>query len=146
MTGRGLLIKAGAVIAVTVMSGASALQAQQKPANLGEVKIAKAVMANGQRLAPGTYTIRLTGDQGKPVVGQTPDESQWVEFVQGKETKGRELATALSTPEAKKVAKTVKMPAAGAAATELLKGGDYIRVVVAKGNTYYLVHLAVAAS
>lgn len=147
MTGRGFLLKAAAVVAAAVIGGAGVLEARQKPAGtLGEVKIAKPVMANGQRLAAGTYTIRLTGDQGKPVVGQTPDESQWVEFVQGKETKGRELATALSSAEAKKIAKSVKMPASGATATELLKGGDYLRVVVTKGGTYYLVHLAVAAS
>ena len=147
MTRSGFLMRTGAaLVAVALIGGSSPVRAQQKPATLGEVRIAKAVMANGQRLAAGTYTVRLTGDQPKPVVGQTPDESQWVEFVQGKETKGRELATALSSPDAKKIAKTVKVPAAGSASVELLKGGDYIRVVVARGGTYYLVHLPVAAS
>ena len=132
-----------ALVAAGVLSLAVGAQAQKAGNSLGSVKIAKDVMANGQRLAAGTYTVRLTGEQGKPVVGQTPDESQWVEFVQGQDVKGREIATALSSAEAKKVLKSV--PAAeGGPAAELLKGGDYIRVRVAKGGTRYLVHLAVA--
>jgi len=123
--------------------GGAIVGAQQKasPA-LGQVRIAKAVTANGQKLAAGTYTLRLTGDQGKPVVGQTPEESQWVEFVQGTEVKGRELATVLSSADAKKLFKSPKAPESGASA-ELLKGGDYIRVRVTKGDRHYLVHLAV---
>lgn len=132
-----------AVAAALVLSLAVALQAQQQPKTgaLGSVKIGKDVMANGQRLAAGTYTVRLTGEQGKAVVGQTPDESQWVEFVQGQDVKGREVAIALSSPDAKKVLKSVPADGAGA---ELLKGGDYIRVRVSRAGTRYLVHLPVA--
>lgn len=143
---RSKLLKrmSGAVAGALVLSLTMALQAQQQPkaGALGSVKIGKDVMANGQRLAAGTYTVRLTGEQGKPVVGQTPDESQWVEFVQGQDVKGREVAIALSSPDAKKVLKSV--PAEGGASAELLKGGDYIRVRVSRAGTRYLVHLPVA--
>lgn len=134
-----------AVVAAVVVGLVAGLQAQQQPktGSLGSVKIARDVMANGQRLAAGTYTVRLTGEQGKNVVGQTPDESQWVEFVQGTEVKGREVAIALSSPDAKKVLKSV--PAEGGASAELLKGGDYIRVRLSRAGTRYLVHLPVAA-
>jgi hypothetical protein len=131
-----------ALVAAFVMSAAAGVGALQKPASLGQVKIARDVMANGQRLAAGTYTVRLTGEQGKAVVGQTPDESQWVEFVQGQDVKGREVATALSSAEAKKVLKG--LAPSDSPSSELLKGGDYIRVRVARGGTRYLVHLAVA--
>lgn len=142
---RSKLLKrmSGAVAGALVLSLTMALQAQQQPkaGALGSVKIGKDVMANGQRLAAGTYTVRLTGEQGKAVVGQTPDESQWVEFVQGQDVKGREVAIALSSPDAKKVLKSVPADGAGA---ELLKGGDYIRVRVSRAGTRYLVHLPVA--
>lgn len=128
--------------AVVGLTTALLAQAQPKTGGLGSVKISKDVMANGQRLAAGTYTVRLTGERGKNVVGQTPDESQWVEFVQGQEVKGREVATALSSPDAKKVLKSV--PSEGGPSAELLKGGDYIRVRVNRAGTRYLVHLAVA--
>jgi hypothetical protein len=133
-----------AVAAAAVLGLVAGLQAQQQPktGSLGSVKIAKDVMANGQRLAAGTYTVRLTGEQGKSVVGQTPEESQWVEFVQGTEVKGREVAIALSSPEAKKVLKSG--PSEGGASAELLRGGDYIRVRLSRAGTRYLVHLPVA--
>jgi len=135
------------VAAAGVLSFAVAVQAQQKPsgASLGQVKIAKDVMANGQRLPAGTYTIRLTGNQGKPVVGQTPEESQWVEFVQGQDVKGRELATVLSPADAKKIVRTGRTLETGSAAVETLRGGDYIRVRALRGDRHYLVHLAVAS-
>lgn len=142
MTGTRLLKRVGAaLVAAFVMTIAAGVQAQ-KPASLGQVKIGKDVMANGQRLAAGTYTVRLTGEQGKSVVGQTPEESQWVEFVQGQDVKGREVATALSSAEAKKVLKG--LASTDSPAAELLKGGDYIRVRVSRGGTRYLVHLPVA--
>ena len=38
--------------------------------SLGSVTLSKAVMADGQKLAAGTYTVRLTNDQPKPGAGQ----------------------------------------------------------------------------
>lgn len=145
MTRFSLVVRWGiaAMVAAAVAGAATTLAAQKAGPSLGQVRIAKAVKANGQPLAAGTYTLRLTGDQGRPVVGQTPDESQWVEFVQGTEVKGRELATVLSAAEAKKVVKGGKLPASGAASAELLRGGDYIRVWATRGGSHYLLHLAV---
>lgn len=135
---------AAAVLAAGVAGAATTFAAQKASPSLGQVRIVKAVKANGQPLPAGTYTLRLTGDQGRPVVGQTPDESQWVEFVQGTDVKGRELATVLTTAEAKKVVKGGKLPAAGAPSAELMRGSDYIRVWITRGSSYYIVHLAVA--
>ncbi len=62
--------------------------------SLGSVRITHAVKANGERLAPGTYTVRLTAEEAKPEVkGQTPSLERWVEFLQGKQVKGREVVT-----------------------------------------------------
>ena len=149
MTGTRLLKQTGAaLVAAGVLSVAIGVQAQQAPpakagTSLGQVKIAKDVIANGQRLPAGTYTLRLTGDPAKPVVGQTPAESQWVEFVQGQDVKGKELATVLSPADAQKIVRTGKAPESGTAAVETLKGGDYVRVRAVRSGQHYLVHLAV---
>ena len=95
-------------------------------------------MADGKPLAAGTYTLKLTGQTGTPVVGQTPSEEQWVEFLQGGQVKGRELATVLTNPEAKTIAKQ-GLPAG--AKIQTLVGNDYLRVWINRGGTNYLVHL-----
>ena len=135
-------IAAGA--ALIALLGDTTLGAQSGQA-LGSVRVSQKVMANGQPLAAGTYTLRLLPDQVAPVVGQTPAESQWVEFVSGGKVVGKEVATILSGPEARKVTKG-SGPAAGASKTQLLKGNDYVRIWVNQGGKHYLVHLAVARS
>jgi len=110
--------------------------------SLGTVRVTRKVVADGQALAAGTYTLRLVAEAAKPVVGQTTEESRWVEFVQGGQVKGREVATVLTTANAKKLLDTAP-PAAGESKSELLKGNDYLRVWLNKGGTQYVVHLAV---
>ena len=146
MTRSAFLRRLAATIGAAAVLGSGLVAAQPASTSLGQVRLSRPVMVGGQKLAAGTYALRLTGDKGKAVVGQTTDESQWVEFVQGKEVKGRELATVLSTAAAKKVVKGGKLPASGAASAELLKGGDYIRVWVSRSGTHYLLHLAVAST
>ena len=118
----------------------------QTPANtsLGSVRIPQAVKANGQDLPAGTYTLRLTSDAVTPVVGQAPDASQWVEFVQGGQVKGKELATKATAAEVKQIAEMTP-PGAGTSKVQMLKGSDYIRVWMNRAGTHYLVHLATTA-
>ncbi len=143
MTRTRFLVGLGAMIAASAALARPVLVAQATP-SLGEVQVGRAVMANGQRLPAGTYTLRLTGERGRPVVGQATEESQWVEFRQGAAVRGRELATVLTSAEAKKVVKAGGLPAPGTTSAELLKGGDYLRVWINRGGTHYLLHLAVA--
>jgi len=117
--------------------------AQATGQSLGSVTVSRAVTANGQPLPAGSYTLRLLPEELTKVVGQTPAESRWVEFVKGGKVVGKEVATILTGPEAKAVAKGPG-PASGSSKTELLKGNDYLRVWVNRGGTHYLVHLAVA--
>jgi hypothetical protein len=105
---------------------------------LGSVSIPKKVMADGKPLAAGSYTLRLTGETGSPVVGQTQSETRWIEFVQGSQVKGRELATVLSNTEAKTIAKQ-GLPAG--AQIQTLVGNDYLRVWINRAGTNYLLHL-----
>ena len=134
-------IMAAAVMSAVVVASGS-LWAQTGGTSLGTVNVPRKVTASGQPLAAGTYTLRLLPADLKAAVGQTPSESRWVEFVQGGKVMGKEVATVLTGPEARKVTKG-DGPASGSSKTELLKGADYIRIWVHKGDTHYLVHLAV---
>jgi hypothetical protein len=135
----GLLIVAA--LALGVAQSAPVI-AQAESAPLASVRLARKVTANGQPLAAGTYSVRLSNDAVTPVVGQAADGSRWVEFVQGDQVKGRELATVLTAADAKTVMKSGKPPAAGSARVELLKGSTYVRVWINRGGTQYLIHLA----
>lgn len=137
----------GAVMAVAMAVATLPVAAQTaKPLALGSARLGKAVMADGKSLAAGTYTLRVSDEKPAAVVGQSADESRWVEFVQGGTVKGRELATVLSKGALKDMEKKggSSAPAAGVVKVELLKGDDYIRIWANKGGTQYLIHLAVA--
>jgi hypothetical protein len=140
MTRKGLAGLFAVAFTAVVAVQADRLQAQMSASqSLGTVRIPKGVTANGQPLAAGTYSVRVSGDSVTPVVGQTSELEQWVEFVQGGQVKGKELATVLTATEVKNVVKG-KAPASGASKTELLKGNDYVRVWLNHGGTHYLIH------
>ncbi len=111
-------------------------------ANLGTVRLGKAVTANGQSLAAGTYQVRLTTEAPPKVVGQTVAETRWVEFMKGSTVAGREVATVLTPEEMAKVADRPR--GRGAVRVETLKGGDYLRVWVTHGGQNVLIHLPAA--
>lgn len=138
----------GAVLVGVMAVGVAMVGAQAKDMKataLGTVKIGRNVLADGKPLAAGTYALRVSDEMPAKVVGQSPDETRWVEFVQGTAVKGREMATVLSKDALKAIAKKdgSTPPAAGGAKVEELKGGDgYIRVWVNHAGTQYLIHLA----
>ncbi len=138
----------GAVLAGVMAVSVAGLGAQAKPATgLGSITLPKNVMADGKPLAKGTYTLRVSDMAPSAVVGQSADESKWIEFVQGGTVKGRELATVL-TKDTLKTISTAKKEASAAPASakvEELKGGDgYLRVWVNRGGMQYLIHLTEA--
>jgi hypothetical protein len=109
---------------------------------LGSVQIPKGVKADGKDLPAGTYTVRLTPDEAKPdAKGASQTLERWVEFVKGGKVAGREVVSIVPANEAKLVQKDTPPPS-GHSKVETLKGGDYTRVWINKGGTYYLVHLA----
>lgn len=124
--------------------GTTAMQAQSAGQSLGTVRLTQRVVADGQTLPAGTYTVRLTDAAVTPVVGQSPQSAHWVEFLQGGQVKGRELATVVPQAELKAVT-DLAPPASGSAKVQTLRGGDYLRIWVNRGGTQYLVHLATGA-
>ena len=135
----------GVLVGALALSASLAAQTQtQKPgaagASLGTVTFKTAVMADGQRLAAGTYQVRLTGDSPKPGVGQSPDSERYVEFLRSGKVAGREVATIVPQAEIAQIADGPR-PAAGGARVELLKGDDYVRVWINRSGMHYILHL-----
>ena len=116
--------------------------AQTAGQSLGSVSVSRSVKANGQALPAGTYTLRLVPEDLKNVVGQTPAESRWVEFVKGGKVVGKEVATVLTGAEVKAVTNGPG-PASGGSKVQMLKGNEYLRIWINRGGTHYLVHLPV---
>jgi len=137
----GKIVRAMLVALVGVVAVSGAVSAQKKSASLGSVKIGRSVMADGKPLAAGTYALRVSDEMPAKVVGQTLDESRWIEFLQGGQVKGRELATVLSKDALKDLTRKSAAPPAGSPRVQLLKGGDYYRVWINAGGTQYLIHL-----
>ena len=107
---------------------------------LGTVHISKAVKADGQPLAAGTYQMRMTEREAAPAAaGQTPQYERWAEFLQRGQVKGREVVT-IVTPDAARQVLKEKFPPSGGYRADVLKGGDYYRIWFNKGGTHYLVH------
>lgn len=141
MTRRSVLsMVAAGVMAVVVLTQTGVVA--QSATTLGTVRLSRSVMADGKALPAGSYSLRLSDEAVKTPVGQASDNVRWIEFVQGGEVKGRELASVVPSAEVKQVVKGTG-PAAGATKVELLKGGEYLRVWVNRGGNHYLVHLVV---
>jgi hypothetical protein len=122
-----------------------AVTAPAGEASLGTVRIPRRVLADGKPLPAGTYRLRLTAETAKPEVpGQTTELARWVEFLQGNQVKGREVATLIPQAEVREVAKTTPPPA-GSARVELLKGNEFVRIWIHRGGVHYLIHLPVAS-
>ena len=111
---------------------------------LGTVNIPRAVTADGKPLAAGRYTVRLTAETAQPAPGQTASLERWAEFVRGGKVAGRELVSIVPAEEVKDTMPGPDMPGkVGRAGSrvDLLKGGEYVRVWIARGGHNYLIHL-----
>jgi len=134
------------VVAALIGAVAPDSSAQAQPAgagttvSLGTVRIPRAVKADGQALPAGTYQVRVTETLATPpAAGQTPQFERWAEFLSGGKVVGREVVTVIPASEIKQVAE-VTPPPAGGARTEVLKGGDYLRLWLNRGGNHYLIH------
>lgn len=127
------------MVAATALLAAQ-LHAQTPATLASSVRIPQGVSANGQPLPAGTYTVRVSSESVRPVVGQGPDSARWVEFVQNGQVRGKELASVVAPDAVKEVAKRTP-PTAGQGVVHVLRGSEYVRVWVNHGGSQYLVHL-----
>jgi len=130
-------------VALTLALGAGvgAQVTTTSTANLGTVRIAQSVTANGQALPAGSYQVRLTTEAPPKVVGQTVAETRWVEFMRGTTVAGREVATLISATDMRTMAKMPRQ--GGAVRIQTLKGGDYLRVWITHSGEHVLIHLPI---
>lgn len=113
---------------------------------LGQVRIPRAVMADGKPLPAGTYQVRLTGQVAKPeAVGATEELARWVEFVQAGNVRGREVVSIVPQAEIKLVAQD-RAPAPNTARADVLRGGDYLRVWINREGNHFLIHLPIGGA
>jgi len=139
----------GALVAGLGLPTAAAAQGTAKPAasnSLGAVTISSKVMADGKPLAPGTYQVRLTGDQPKPGAGQSPDAERYVEFLRGGKVVAREVATVIPASDIDQIIKTGSKPRPNSSKVEKLKGDDYLRVWINRGGNNYLINMPTSPS
>jgi hypothetical protein len=108
---------------------------------LGTVRLPRNVKANGEVLRAGRYQVRLTEEVAKPEApGTQPSLERWVEFLQGGQVKGREVASIVPQDEIAKIAESGRV-APGASRVEMLKGDEFVRVWINRGGTHYLIHM-----
>ena len=134
----GLLISALPVATMPTFA-----QESSNGAVLGSVTLTRKVLADGQPLAAGTYQVRLSSEQVKPVVGESPQSERYVEFVRAGKVAGREVATVIPSNDLS----TMKYgrPPFNSSKVEMLKGGDYLRVWINSGGNNYLIHFSTEA-
>ena len=136
------LLQVGMLAAAVAAVGLVPAEAQTST-SLGSVTLKRSVKANGQALAAGTYTVRLTAEEPAPAVGQSAGAERWVEFVRGGKVVGKEVVSIVSDADIAQVAEGPGKPAKGRTRVDMLKGGDYVRVWINRGDNHYLIHLPV---
>jgi hypothetical protein len=138
------VILAGLLIsALAVPTAPTFAQESSNGTVLGSVTLTRKVLADGQPLAAGTYQVRLSSDQVKPVVGESPQGERYVEFVRSGKVEGREVATVI--PNSDMTVMKYGRPPVNSSKVDVLRGGDYLRVWINRGNNNYLIHLPPAA-
>lgn len=142
-------------LAATLLTGvavASPASAAQLPGNvnvplddraLGTIEVPRRVLANGEALAAGTYSLHLTSRTASPeTTGALAALERWVEFRQADAVMGQEVATLVPAGEIGDVAESAP-PADGSSRVEVLRGNEYVRIWINQDGTHYLIHLAV---
>jgi hypothetical protein len=133
-------MKSRRYIAVVAAWSVVAVAAVAQTPIIGSVRLAQAVLADGKPLPAGTYDVRLTTDEPKPAVGQSPGSERWVEFVKGGQPVGREVATIVSNGEIDAIANGPR-PKPNGSRVDVLKGGDFVRVWINRDRVNYIIHL-----
>ncbi len=137
------LLAAAVTTGMSHVGSAAGLQAPPGETELGSVQIPRRALADGQELSAGTYQVRLTSQRATPeAVGQGPDSERWVEFLQGGEVKGREVASVVAQSDIPDVAES-SAPGRGSSRVEMLKENEYLRVWINSEGIHYLIHLSV---
>ncbi|MBI2186363.1 MAG: hypothetical protein HYU37_04480 [Acidobacteria bacterium] len=126
-----------------VVGAAGAAWAHHAASTLGTVRLPQAVLVGGQRVDPGTYEVRLTGEHLMPLPGQSEDAGQQFELVANGQVVARDFAEVMPAPN---VPVGTSGGAGAAPRVQTLRGGEFVRIAVTRGSERFLMHLALAGS
>jgi hypothetical protein len=144
-----LFVASAAAYTPSQTQGGSTAQVPAGESVLGTVSIPRAVLADGKPLPAGRYTVRLTAQTAPAAPGASEQLERWVEFVQGGQVRGRELVSIVPAGEEKETMPGPDMPGRlgrTGQRVEMLKGGEFLRVWIARGGNNYLIHLPPASA
>jgi hypothetical protein len=131
------LLNTALIVAVAVGS-ASAQTSSSSGGSDATVQISHPVSVNGTSLAPGTYQLRFTNEFLAPNLGQSAQAERWVEFVKDGAVVAKASATAWTGGPG-----TVGTSSRGGARTQMLRGGEAMRITAVHDGTRYLIHLPI---
>ena len=144
-----LFVASAAAYTPTQTQSGSTAQVPTGETMLGTVSIPRAVLADGKPLPAGRYTVRLTAQSATtPAPGALNELERWVEFVQGGQVRGRELVSIVPAEEVSMTMPGPDMPGRvgrTGSRVEMLKGGEFLRIWIARGGHNYLIHLPPAS-
>jgi hypothetical protein len=129
-------------VALVLVVGVGGALAQAASVSLGTVRIAQAVLAHGEALAPGMYDLRLTSESLQPNPGQSPDAVRIVEFVKDGQVVARDAAEVITADAA--IGTSGRVPASSAPRVERLKGDEFLRISAWRDGKRYLIYLPIA--
>lgn len=131
-------------IGIVIQETETAAKAEAERRSAERAVVPRAVLADGNRLAAGTYRLRVTSDEAPAVNKQPPATAgRWIEFLRNGKVAARALAVVLTAEEAREVAKSPG-PGNDEVRIDLLKGDEYVRVWLNQRGTHYLIHLPIA--
>ena len=105
-----------------------------------KVQIAQQVMADGKPLPAGTYELWITDERPDVKAGAPSENQRVVEFAQNGKVVAREIAEVFRRGE-RQVVGTSGSAGTSGARTEMLRGGEYLRVSINDPDGRFLIHL-----
>jgi hypothetical protein len=105
-----------------------------------KVTITQQVMADGKPLPAGTYELWITDERPDVKAGAPSENQRVVEFAQNGKVVAREIAEVFRQGEPQAVG-TSGTSGASRARTEMLRGGEFLRVSINDPDGRFLIHL-----
>jgi hypothetical protein len=105
-----------------------------------KVQITQQVMAEGKPLPAGTYELWITDERPDVKAGAPSENQRVVEFAQNGKVVAREIAEVFPSGS-RQVVGTSGTAGASRARTEMLRGGEFLRVSINDPDARFLIHL-----
>ena len=145
LAANGVTSDLAATIAAIAAAELAAAEELVTRAMNGSIDIPRSVYVNGQMLAAGAYTVRVSSQTAAPAPGLEPGSSAWLEFVSDGDGSVAGRGMAASVPDAEMDEVTDGWYPRNQAHVDQLQGGEYVRVWLNRSGVSYLVHAPTSA-